>query len=223
MKAGAITFIGIRNSTLFRLTLQPAWLGLQKIMQKILSLFFVLLLLVSCVSPLQPPIKQAPVVAPQVNLDVLTIAVLDRTTQGDIASPYATNDFQPTIANAIRRMVNEKFVAVGSTGEAIFVIRDASLKSEAIPHNDSWFTREQTSKYAAHVNVELDVTRQTDHGQVTVEASQFSTLPENSTKQERQDAYGKVLKAITDEVGDNLRRGIKDHISGFVATKSPAK
>ena len=124
----------------------------------------------------------------------------------------------PTIANALRRWATEKLVAVGTTGEAIVVIRDSSLKAQPIPHSDSMFTRQQTSKYVGHAEVEIDVTGHGNRGQVSAQASQFETLPETPTSAERQAAYTKVLNALMRDMSNNLRRGINDHIGNFVVT-----
>ncbi len=163
-------------------------------------------------------VKQEDDTSSKINLDVLSIVVLDRSNAMLGPSPYTTNNFQPTITNAIRQWASEKLVAVGTTGQAIFVIKDASLKSEAIPYHDSWFTREQTSKYVGHAEIELDVTGHEGHGMVTTAATQFETLPETPSSIERQNAYTKLLNGLMHDLGNNVRGGIHDHINNFVIT-----
>jgi hypothetical protein len=189
-------------------------------MQRFLAIAL-LALLAACASTPPPSVKPEADTSPPVKLDVLTVVVLDRSNTLLADTPYATNNFEPTIANALRQWATQKFVAVGSTGEAIIVIRDASLKAEPIPHPDSWFTREQTSKYAGHAEIEIDVSRRNDHGQVTADAVQVESLPEDPTPVERQNAYYKVLNAVVTEIGANLRGGIHDHLMGFVAAQPP--
>lgn len=185
-------------------------------MKKIALTFVTLLFVSACASSDPQPVRQESDMGPKINLDVLTVVVLDRTIQLGSATPYTTNNFQPTIANAMRRWANEKLVAIGTTGEAIVVLKDASLRSETIPHPDSWFTREQASKYVAHAEIEISVNRRNDHGQVVADTTQFETLPENPTSGEKQNAYNKLLNAVMDDLASNFRGGIKAHLAGFV-------
>lgn len=202
------------------MSLQKGSVRLEIFMQKILTLL-TLVVLAACAS--EPPVvvKQENDPAPKINLDVLTVVVLDRTTQDGQPTPYTTNNFQPTIVNAMRRWATDKIVAVGTTGEAIIVIRDGTLKSEPIPHPDSWFTREQTSKYVGHAEIELDVTRRNEHGQVMAESSQFETLPEEASTLERQNAYNKLLNAMMRDLSANVRSGVKEHLASFVTAQTP--
>lgn len=188
-------------------------MGMKKLFFALLGLVF----LASCASNPPPPVRQETDTSPKIYLDVLTVVVLDRSLPYAGNSPYATNNFQPTIANAIRRWITDKFVAVGTTGEAIVVIKDASLKSESIPHPDSWFTREQAGKYMAHAEIEFNVSRRDERGQATAEAAQFVTLPETPSAVERQNAYNQVLNAVMRDLGANLRGAIRDHLGGFSA------
>jgi hypothetical protein len=186
-------------------------------MKKILSILACLVVLSSCADAPPPPVKLEVDDSPKVNLDVLTITVIDRSVQlGDTL--YTANNFQPTIANAIRQWVTDKLVAVGTTGEAIVAIRDASLKAQALSHADDWFTRQQASKYMGHAEVEIDVTGREGRAQVTAEASRFETLPETPTAPERQNAYTKVLNGLMRDLNANLRNGIRDHLGAFVIT-----
>lgn len=192
-------------------------------MKKIHSVLALLFLLSACASGAPQMVKQDSDMGPKINLDVLTVVVLDRSTQLAGETPYTTNNFQPTMANAIRRWATDKLVAVGATGEATVVIKDASLISQPIPHPDSMFTREQTSKYVAHAVVELNVSRRNDHGEVIAEATQFVTLPEGPSTQERQNAYNKLLNSVMQDLTGNLRSGIKGHLGNFISGQSTSK
>lgn len=190
-------------------------------MKRILATLFVCVLS-ACASPPPAPVKQVVDASPAINLDVLTVTVLDRTMPQPGTSPYNTNNFQPTLASAIRQWATQKLVAVGTTGEAIIVIRDATLNAETIPHPDSWFTREQTSKYVGHASIEVGITRRNQQGQVTAEASRFETLPEQPSSLERQNAYNKILNGVMQELTANVRAGVNQHLAGFVLAQTPS-
>lgn len=187
-------------------------------MKKIFASFVLAFLLSACADNPAPVTKVATDSSPKINLDVLTVVVLDRSNPLDSNTPYATNNFQPTIANALRRWATDKLIAVGSTGEAIVAIQDASLTSESLRHPDSIFTRQQASKYVGHAAIEIDVTGREGHGRVTAEASQMQTLPEDPTTAERQDAYAKLLNALMKQLSENVRSGVRDHLGNFVIT-----
>lgn len=177
-----------------------------------------MLLLSACASEPPPVVQVDSDTSPKINLDVLTVVVLDRTDGLTADTPYASNNFQPTLANALRHWATDKLVAVGSTGEAVVVINDASLKSQALPHSDNWIKRDQATKYIGHVAIDMDVSGREGQGKVTAEASHFETLPENASSIERQNAYTKVLNGIMRDINTNMRRAISDHISNFVVT-----
>ena len=187
-------------------------------MKKILCAFALTLLLVACAADEPAPVKQDVDLSPKINLDVLTVVVIDRSDSLLGATPYATNNFQPTIANAMRQWATSKLIAVGTTGEAIVVIRDASLKSEPLHHTDDMFTRQQTSKYVGHAELEIDVSGREGHGQVLADASYFDTLPEEPTVLERQNAYTTLLNALMRDLSNNVRGGVRDHLGAFVVT-----
>jgi hypothetical protein len=187
-------------------------------MKKIISAFAFLLLLSACADAPPPVVQQDVDTSPKINLDVLTVVVIDRSESLVAGTPYATNNLQPTIANALRRWATDKLIAVGSTGEAIVVIRDANLKAQALSHSDDWFTREQASKYSGRAAVDIEISAREGQGRVSAEASHFETLPETPTTLERQNAYNKVLNALMRDIGANLRAGIRDHLNKFVIT-----
>ncbi len=179
----------------------------------------VALILVTACASNPPPmaVKQQLDLLSRINFNVLTVAVLDRSPSPTTDSPYNINNFQPTIANALRQALTQKMVAVGTTGEMIVVIKDASLKSEIIPHKeDGWWDRPQASKYVAHAEIEIHVRGREGEGQVLAQASRFVTLPLNPTNQERQDAYNTVLNGIFHDLGIDLSGAIQEHIQRFI-------
>lgn len=189
-------------------------------MKKILALLFFPLLLAACVSDPVPVDKLQVDTKPKIGLDVLTVVVLDRTSPIGAASSNNRNEFKPTIGGALRDWATEKFVAAGSTGEAIIIIRDADLKTEQIPHKDSMFSREQASKYVGHANIEIDISGRAGKGRAIAEAARFETLPEDPSSNERQAAYMRLLNGLTRDISVKLRAGVNDHLSGFLAPSS---
>lgn len=192
-----------------------------------LTLVFVLLAAVAgCASAPQSALQPMTDTTPPIKLNVLTVTVLDKSGAQPLHSPYNTNNFQPTIANAIRHWASEKLVAVGTTGEAVVTIRDASLDAQPIKHGDDWFTREQASQYVANASVTIDVHGRNGEGAsatqlsgtVNAAANRHETLPEDPSPIERQNAYTKVYNGLMQDLSANLRSAINGHLQDFIIT-----
>ena len=70
-------------------------------MNKILSACFCMLLLSACASEPPPVVQVDSDTSPKINLDVLTVVVLDRTDGLTADTPYASNNFQPTTGECL--------------------------------------------------------------------------------------------------------------------------
>ena len=175
-------------------------------------------ILAACSSDPIAAVKTEADTASKINLSVLTLNVVDRSTLPSGESPYVTNNFQPTIAAAARQWATQKLGTTGLEGQAIFVIKDASLIEQALPHEDSMFERNQASKYTAHVAAEIVVSGREGQGRVTAEASRYETLPENPTALERQNTYTRILNGLIHDLAAKLRDGIQNNLAPFVVT-----
>jgi hypothetical protein len=189
-------------------------------MKKILSALTLLALLTACASdePVPAP-KMAYSLPPKIGLDVQSINLVDRSGPQPANSPYATNNFQPTIADAVRQWASDRLQASGPSGQAIVVLKDASLIEAplVVDHGmDAWLTRQQASKYVAHVEVQIEANGRPGYGLATAQASRFETLPENPTAAERQKAYIDVLNGLMRDLGQNLEGALQQHMHDFI-------
>ena len=187
-------------------------------MKKIGFTFALLFLLAACSSDEPPRAKLQAPPSTTINLDVLTVTVVDRSTPALADSPMAKYNFQPTIASSLHQWLQGHLKAAGTSGSAEVVITDASLGSQALPHKNDMFTREQASKYTAHASVDIVIHGHEGSGQVSAEASRFETLPEKPTAIERQNAYTHVLNGLMHDLGINLDTAIRQHIGDFIIT-----
>lgn len=188
-------------------------------MKKLIPILSVVALLVACAeTPLPPPPPREYVLPPKINLDVQNLSLTDRSGMQPQSSPYNSNDFQPTITQAIRQWAKDRLQAVGADGQALVIIKDASLIQQPIPYQSDWFTRQQTSKYVAHAIVDVETRGHDGYAIASAEASRFATLPENPTSEERQKAYFDVLNGLMRDLGQNLEASIQDHMHDFIVT-----
>ena len=155
----------------------------------------------------------------KVNLDVQTISFADRSGIPPANSPYNSNRFQPTIAEAIRQWSSDHLQAVGTYGNAIVIVKDASLTLQTIPYQKDWFTRQQSAKYIGHASVDIELKGRGDiYALASAEATHYETLPEDPTDAERQNAYVKVLNGLMHDLAHNIDTSIHDHMQNFVIT-----
>jgi len=155
----------------------------------------------------------------KISLNVQRITLVDRSSTQPSNSPYNTSHFQPTIADAIRQWAGDHLQATGSTGEAVIIIKDASLTSQAIPYPYDFFTRQQASKYTGHADVDVEIKGTTDHYALTsAEATRYQTLPEHPTDLEMQNAYTVVLNGLMRDLGQNLDSGLRDHMQPYMGS-----
>lgn len=186
-------------------------------MKKHIAILAVVALLTACADqPTPPPPPREFVLPPKINLDVQTLSLADRSGMQPSSSPYNSNDFQPTINQAIRQWAKDRLQAVGPVGQAMVVIRDASLSQQAIPYEHDFFTRQQASKYIAHVAVDVEAKSRDNYAMASAEATRFVTLPENPTVDERQKAYFELLNGLMRDLGTNLEASIQEHLHDFI-------
>jgi hypothetical protein len=97
---------------------------------------------------------------PKIMLDVQSISFVNLVSPERPPSPYDGNDFNPTIAGAVRKWATDRLGAGGRTGEAVVTVKEAALTREALPTEtslDKIFTRQQASKYIGHALVTIEV------------------------------------------------------------------
>lgn len=153
----------------------------------------------------------------KINLDVRTISLADRSGMQPADSPYTSNHFQPTIADAIRQWATDHLQATGTSGEAIVIIKDASLTAQPIPYARDFFTRQQASKYTGHAEVEIDVKGSgSDYALASASATHYQSLPETPTDLEKQNAYNIVLNGLMRDLGQNIDASVREHMQGYV-------
>lgn len=184
--------------------------------------FGLMLVLAACSSQsTPPPVAVNQILAPKIALDVRIISLADRSGLQPSDLPYNGNHFSPTIADAIKQWASDRLQANGQTGQAIVLVKKASLSAQPLPVKDGisgWFTREQAIKYIGHAEVSIEANGKNGFAVTDASATRAVTLPENPTDKEKQAAYMLLLNGLMKDVGENLESGIHEHMSNFIAT-----
>ena len=193
-------------------------------MKKIAVTLGLVTILAACSSEPMPPITGHTPRA-KISLDVQSITLADRSGPQMAGSPYNSNRFSPTIAEDIKKWAGNRLQAVGQAGQAIVIIKDASLTEIPLPKKtgmDSWFTRQQGVRYTGHAEVTVEAKGKEGgrDGFATTEAvaTHSVTLPENPSPIEKQDAYYALLTGLMKDLEQSLDSGIQAHMGTFIIT-----
>ena len=179
-----------------------------------------LIAVTACAETLPPPTPVAQTLPPKIGFTVQSINLTDRSGLQPSASPYNGNHFSPTIADAIKQWASDRLQATGGSGQAIVVIKDATLMSQPLPMEkgiSGWFTRQQAEKYTGRADVTIEANGPQGFASTDATAVRSVSLPENATPLERQDAYYTLLNGLMKDLGQNLDAGIQTHMGSFLA------
>ena len=162
-----------------------------------------------------PPEAQTPQLTYQhlsaLDLNVAVIDVLSDY-KPSYAKPHVEHLFPTAPAEAVRRWANERIQSVGKTGSAVLTIRDASVSEVKLDHDEgikALFTMEQSVRYDAVLDVRLDLRSPEGEGFVEARATRSTTLPENATINDREQAWLKMtellIKSLSTAIEENAR------------------
>lgn len=193
--------------------------------KNILALAFALALTACASEPPAPP--PAPLhfgEGAKIYLNTRDFRIVDRTNLDPRYRPSIDTFFKPTLSEALNEFAQGRFAASGQSGHATFSVRRASLTEESLPLKDdfeSWFTRQQSKRYIAEVEVEVQA--QAADGALSLakaSARQVATLPEDPSPTERRDTYRAMLKALMQDIDTQLSRAVHDHMGNALTSPS---
>ncbi|MDD4615497.1 MAG: hypothetical protein PHW76_00010 [Alphaproteobacteria bacterium] len=189
-------------------------------MKKTSAILGLILALSACSSdPNPPPVSLEQDSSPKIALDVRKISLADRSGSMPMNSPYKTNQFSPTISEAIKQWAIDHLQAQGQDGQAIILIKKASLVAQPMPLKDgidSWFTRQQATKYVGRAEVSIETNGQGGFAVAEAAASRGVTLPEDPTEGEKQEAYMTLLNGMMKDLSKNLQSSIHGHMAKYI-------
>ena len=189
-------------------------------MKKIIAALGFVAALSACSSEPMPPLPDHPVQS-KISLDVQAVTLADRSGLQMSRSLYKNNHFSPTIADQIKQWAGTRLQAVGQSGQAIVIIKDASLTEQALPKKtgmDSWLTRQQGVKYTGRAEVVVEAKAHEGFATTDAVATRSVTLPENPSPIEKQDAYYTLVTGLMKDLESNLNAGIQSHMGNFIIT-----
>lgn len=163
----------------------------------------------------------------KIYLNTQDVRIINRAS-GALARPtQLAHQFQPQLAEAVTKWAQDRLQATGTMGHATFIIKEASLVEQPLQTDagmDSWFTRQQASKYLARVEVVLEA--QSPENSAHASAKAYSvyaiTLPEDPTDAEKNQAYRQLLDGLMHNFNDKFENAIRKDMRLFVTSEPSA-
>jgi hypothetical protein len=157
---------------------------------------------------------------PKISFDVKRISLADRSgyTPPNI---FKDDDFQPSIAEAVKGWAKDHLQAVGQTGQAIVVIKKAFVSVQPLSTDDgieNWFTRQQTERYTARAEISIEANGQPGFAVADAAASRSVTMPDGPSTAEKHVAYNTLLNGLMKDLQENLVASIHSHMATFIGS-----
>lgn len=178
-------------------------------------------LLAACQVPAPPPPRLPELSYAQfapLTFDVARIDVVDRRETDASERIHADLQAPTPPERAVRRWVEDRLRAGGTTGTLTAVIEDASIIETPLPRTPGLrgaLTTEQTTRFDGRIAVELVVDRRDRRyqGFTKATATRSTTLAEGASLHRRDAALLKLVREMMDDLNYRLETGALTHLS----------
>ena len=180
------------------------------------------LLLAACESPL-PKVSYPELRFNHLPLIELNVARIDIVEQyrSPLRSPHVEHEIPLAPAKAMRSWANDRLRAVGSSGQARFIIVEASVKGEPLAKKKGLkaaLTLDQTARYDARLEARLEVETAAGLGKgfATATAARHRTMPEAVSMNVRDDALYAFIEGALMDFNRVMTTKIDRHLTPFL-------
>ena len=177
------------------------------------------LALASCNTP--PDRQQFPEITFQhlqpFRLDVAKVQIVDGT-QADPANDIGSQ-FPEEPAAVARQWGEDRLLAVGSQGEAIYTITLAKAIQTPLKRSTGvtgMTHKEQSDRYDLAITVNLELRAGGKSGAVTAQAARSQTVREDMTLNQREGVLFKLLDVTMRDVNAQMEKVIPHYLGGFL-------
>lgn len=155
---------------------------------------------------------------PNIQLDVADI-VIRQDYKPPMERPNVDHLFPVRPSDAAMQWAQDRLVAAGDSGTATYVVTDASAIVENLDTDQSlrdYFTTEQSERYRASVAVKLLVEKPSRSGNITVTAERGTTVPEDSSVNDRRRTWHRMTEQLMDDLDRELESTLRDRLGNWV-------
>jgi hypothetical protein len=193
-------------------------------MRHLLSVVILLSVLAACAEAPQPP-AIAPMTLDYTRLGLLPLQVknLDfrQSTPLNAASDANFANYKPRLADAAYRWGVDRLRANGSQGRAVLTIGTATITRNRLAVRDDiggWFTRAQSEKWVGQLAASLTVEGAGGgfSGTATANVTRSTTLPEDASASEKENAYRRLLLGLMDDFNAQMTTSMREHLQAVL-------
>jgi hypothetical protein len=178
-------------------------------------------LLTACESPLKkvtyPDLRFSHL--PEIRLDVARIEIVEQY-RSPLRAPNVEHALPLAPARAMRNWAADRLRAVGKSGQAKFIIIDASVKIEKLHKKEGFeamFTLDQAARYGARLEAKLEIVTAGGLGRgfASATATRQRTMPEEVSINERDDALYRFIETAAKDFDRGMTANIDRHLAPF--------
>ena len=182
----------------------------------------VALALAACETP--PPVQRLPELTyghlDRLNLDAAALEVVSE--YGPLMeAPHVDHLFPTPPLTALERWAADRLEAVGRSGIARFVIKDARATATPLAIDEGLagaFKKEQSVRYEASIEALLEIVddRGFRKGFASARVSRTRTLAEDATLNERDKVWFELTEAMMQDFNAEMEKNVRQFLGGFL-------
>jgi len=182
---------------------------------------FAAVVLAACQTEPRPQLPQLTFAhLPVYNLDVGNVEFANRY-QPPMAPPHVEHLMPVAPAAAAERWARDRLRADGAFGRAVFVVRDARVTETPLPKTSGFrgfFTKEQTGRYDALIDVELEIRNDRNYrvAGVAARAQRSYTVREDASPNDRDRIMYELVEQLMKDLNTTLDANIRQTLPKYL-------
>lgn len=139
--------------------------------------------------------------------------------QPPLKEPNVDHLIAVTPTDAVKLWAQDRLRASGGSGTAQIIIRDASVVEEALKKTEGvkgWFTKDQSERYIARLDVEVRVDKPNFQGSTVVNVTRSTSVREDVSLAEREKAMLDLVRDLAKDLDAKLDPAIRSNLFGVL-------
>lgn len=138
-----------------------------------------------------------------------------------MSEPNVDHLFPTSPSGALTRWGEDRLIAAGSSGHALFTITDASVKETALAMKEGLkgaFTKDQSERYDAQMEASLEIFDDTGKslGFANAKVSRSVTVREDATINDREQAWFDLTESMMKDINAELEKNISAYLGSYL-------
>ncbi len=136
-----------------------------------------------------------------------------------LRAPNVEHTFPVPPARALEIWANQRLKAIGGGAQARFTILDASVTETKLARDASMrgaFTKQQSERYDARVEVAIDIQDGTRRGTATATTTRWTTVGEDASLNERERIKFNLIEGLMKDFDAEIEKNIRQHLVNWL-------